>query len=122
MKAEFEAWWTHYPRKDDKIAAVAAYAKARAGGATREELLLGATRYAASRQGEEPRFTRLATTWLNKGSWQNAPTPAPHPTSAPYGNGSRPPQRLTTPFERNLQAIAAELDAAPITERDDGVW
>lgn len=122
LKAEFEAWWTQYPRKDDKIAAVAAYAKVRAGGATREELLLGAMRYADARKNEEPRYTKLPATWLHRGSWENAPTPAPSPAGAPYANGSRPPQRRTTPFERNLQAVAAELDPAPTTEGDEGVW
>lgn len=70
---EFDEWYKAYPRKRDPIAARKAYDKARANGATSEDLKLGAIRYAQERAGEDPQFTKHPATWLNRGSWMNEP-------------------------------------------------
>jgi hypothetical protein len=77
---EFEKFWSAYPRRVDRGDAELAYAKAIKAGATHDELLLGAMRYAAERDrvrdpAERRKYTRHAATWLNKKSWLNEPEP-----------------------------------------------
>lgn len=72
----FETWWPHYPRHVAKQAALEAFAKATKSGATLDQLVTGADRYAAARRGEDPTFTAHPTTWLNGGRWADEPQPA----------------------------------------------
>lgn len=68
--AEFEAFWTSYPRKTGKTAAGKAYAKARkdADAATIAKGLESAVAvWIAART--EPQFIPHPTTWLNQGRW-----------------------------------------------------
>jgi hypothetical protein len=76
LTADFEGWWTQYPRKVSKGAAATAYAKARKSGATAEELELGAMRYAAMRTDQDRMYTMHGATWLNKQCWLDEPEPA----------------------------------------------
>jgi hypothetical protein len=69
----FIEFWKAYPRKVARFAAEAAFAGA-LERATPAALIAGAVRYAAERAaaiaaGDEPRWTRHAATWLNKGCW-----------------------------------------------------
>ena len=64
----FERFWDLYPRKIGKDAARRAFAAA-AKRAPAEDILRGAKRYAAARNGQDPKFTAHATTWLNAGRW-----------------------------------------------------
>jgi hypothetical protein len=70
---DFEEWYRLYPRREAKRAALRAYKHALSRGATIEELKLGAMRYAAIRQSENPKFTKLPTTWLNGDCWKDEP-------------------------------------------------
>ena len=77
----FEEFWSAYPLHKARGSAERAYAKAIAGGATQQDLLLGAMRYAAERDREpdlatRAKFTAHAATWLNRGSWADEPAPA----------------------------------------------
>jgi hypothetical protein len=89
LTAEFEAWWTQFPRRVSKGAARKAYDKARKS-ATAEELELGAMRYAAVRSSEDPTYTKHPSTWLNKKCWLDEPEPA---RAANFGERSQSFQR-----------------------------
>jgi hypothetical protein len=75
LTADFEAFWTQYPRRVSKGAARKAYDKARKS-ATADELELGAMRYAAVRSSEDPTYTKHPSTWLNNKCWLDEPEPA----------------------------------------------
>lgn len=72
---EFDAWWAQYPRRVARGAAHKAYDKARAIGATADDLLNGAMRYAAERTGQDPKYTKHGATWLNSECWKDEPAP-----------------------------------------------
>lgn len=72
---DFDEWLPVYPRRDDKGHARKAYLAARAKGATREQLLEGARRYASERRGQDRKFTALAATWLNGERWLDGGEP-----------------------------------------------
>src|SRR5262249_61365141 len=72
----FESFWAQYPRKVEKLAARRAYNRAIKNGVGQAEILRGAMRYAAERAGQEARFTKHPTTWLNGGCWEDEPSPA----------------------------------------------
>ncbi len=118
IKAEFQSWWQQYPRHVAKDAAERAYAAARVRGATAQELLHGAMRYAAERDreldpGKRATFTAHPATWLNAKRWADDPTPAPQPAAASQANGSRPPDRRLSPSEIALQVIRDRHAAEP---------
>lgn len=74
----FEVWWSAYPLKKSKEGARKKHAEIiKAGRATEGELLEGALRYAAERAGQEVRFTKHPTTWLNQGCWSDEPSKPP---------------------------------------------
>jgi hypothetical protein len=83
--AEFESWWSQYPRHVAKGAALKAYASPKKHGAAPEQLLAGAMRYAQERHGQDPKYTKHPATWLNGGCWDDEPAPQhrgrPSPTS-----------------------------------------
>jgi uncharacterized protein YdaU (DUF1376 family) len=72
---DFEEWYRQYPLKKDRQDAAKLYAAARKKGASREDLMAGAMRYAAecAAKGTEKNFIRHPSTWLRKGSWHNEP-------------------------------------------------
>ncbi len=87
----FDEFWAAYPVRRARGDAERAYAKALDAGATQQDLLLGAMRYAAERDREpdpatRAKFTAHAATWLNRGSWADEPTPAPS-NGFPNGGG-----------------------------------
>jgi hypothetical protein len=68
--AGFEDWWRQYPKRVAKAAALKAYRTVITKKlATVDELLAGAMRYAAEREGQDPRYTKHPATWLNGGCW-----------------------------------------------------
>lgn len=74
MKAlsDFDHWYAIYPRHVGKIAARRAYERAvKKHGASIEQLLAGAERYAQERRGQEPQFTKHPATWLSAGCWED---------------------------------------------------
>jgi hypothetical protein len=73
--ADFDSFWTQFPRRVSKAAARLAYDKARKGGATAVELEVAAMRYGAVRTGEDPKYTKHAATWLNGKCWLDEPEP-----------------------------------------------
>jgi hypothetical protein len=76
-EAEFEEWYRFYPKHVAKGAARKAYWRARAQGASAEDLKLGAVRYAAQVTGRDPKFTKHPATWLNAECWKDEPDEQP---------------------------------------------
>ena len=70
--AEFEAFWSVYPRKQDKTAAMRAWKRAVAGGASPAELREAAVRY-RNNPKRDPDYTKYAERWLNAGAWMDEP-------------------------------------------------
>lgn len=65
---EFEEFWAAYPKRPNnpKAAAKKKYAAIRKQNVKRETIVNAARKYAALRQGEDPKFTAMAVTWLNQ--------------------------------------------------------
>ncbi len=82
----FEAFWQHYPRRVAKGAARRAWSKA-IRKADQGEIIRGAMRYAAERDGQDPRFTKHPATWLRGECWADDPAPAAN--VVPFTGGRR---------------------------------
>jgi hypothetical protein len=80
FKSDFDEFWRAYPRRVGKLAASKAYAKARRGGITREELLDGVAEYIRSK----PSYQDFChpTTWLNQGRWMDESSVQPQEIAA----------------------------------------
>lgn len=73
--SEFEQqFWPNYPRRVGKGQALKAFRSARKQ-AELETILAGVRRYAEQRRGENPEYTRHASTWLNGQSWLDEADP-----------------------------------------------
>jgi hypothetical protein len=72
---EFDSFWSHYPKKVDKGAAIRAFRKA-LKTATATEVIEGAKRYAEDPNLPEKQFIKNPATWLNAEAWNNGPLPA----------------------------------------------
>lgn len=69
----FSTFWDAWPR-DRRVAkrtAFAAYLRA-LRRATADEIVAGAIRYASERDGQDHRFTKHPTTWLNGDCWEDS--------------------------------------------------
>ena len=75
INTAFDEFWSVYPKKVDKRAALKAFKSAlkRVGF---ERLIDGATKY-ANDPNREARFTKNPATWLNADAWENESLPAP---------------------------------------------
>jgi biotin operon repressor len=73
--SEFDLFWSYYPKKVDKGAAVRAFKKAlKTSPAT--EVIEGAKRYAEDPNLPDKQFVKNPATWLNAEAWNNGPLPA----------------------------------------------
>jgi len=70
----FDAFWSAYPRRDDKRRAQRAWETA-IRRAPPEVIIEGAWRYAAD-PNRVPKFTKQPATWLNADAWLNGPLPS----------------------------------------------
>jgi hypothetical protein len=70
----FEEFWSYYPKKVDKGAAIRAFRKA-AKTQDLKEIIEGAKRYAEDPNLPEKQFIKNPATWLNAESWNNGPLP-----------------------------------------------
>lgn len=66
-----------------------------------ENILAGARAYAASREGDDPRFTAQAITWLHQDRWRDDHLASP---------SRAPPRDQTSPLTRAVQNIARKLN------------
>lgn len=88
FEAEFEEWWSLYPRREGsnpKHPAKLKYQNARRRLLVSHKTLVNAvTAYAAARRAEDPKYTQQAVTWLNQRQWEGfcAPTATGAPPEA----------------------------------------
>lgn len=70
--AEFEHWWSAYPRKQGKRKALAEWRRA-TKRVDRDELVTKTKTFAAfhAREGTDKQFIPLPTTWLNRDGWDD---------------------------------------------------
>lgn len=67
---EFEQWWTVFPKRVGKGTAKRAWQIViHKKIATPRQLIEGAMRYAAERDGKDPQFTKHPATWINSHGW-----------------------------------------------------
>jgi hypothetical protein len=66
----FDQFWSVYPKKVSKQAAIKAWNRA-VKVSPPEEIILGAKRYAEAERGTEKRFLKGPDGWLNAGRWQD---------------------------------------------------
>jgi uncharacterized protein YdaU (DUF1376 family) len=74
LAAEFNRFWSLYPRRIDKAGARTAYRAAR-NKTDAEAIEAAVLRYAAERTGQDPKFTKHARTWLAHECWTDEPDP-----------------------------------------------
>lgn len=75
FESEFEQqFWPAYPRRVGKGQALKAFRAARKQNDL-ETIMAGVRRYASSRQGQNPEFTKHASTWLNGQCWLDEADP-----------------------------------------------
>ena len=77
LEDEFREFWKAYPRRSGGNPSKPAFEKFKAARkkAPLAEIMAGVKSLAASRQGEDPKFTPMAATWLNQERWKDAPAP-----------------------------------------------
>ena len=72
LSGEFDAFWAVYPHKVAKQAARGIYDRIiNKRQVTPEQLLAGARKYADERRGQDAKYTKHPTTWLNGGCWED---------------------------------------------------
>lgn len=91
----FDDFWQAYPKKVGRSDAIRAFAAA-VRLATPDEITRSATRYAADRRGEDPRYTKNPATWLSKACWND---PSPPLRAFPWDD-----PRQSNPFDRSIVA------------------
>lgn len=105
----FDAFWRAYPKKVALRDAIGAFTRA-IERAPPDEIIRGATRYAAERVGEDPRYTKNPATWLAKACWTDPP-----PAAFPLSRASPRPLR---PVDRSaLGQLHDEADVDEVLER-----
>lgn len=80
---DFEEWYRTFPKHVAKGAARKAYKRARAQGASADDLKLGALAYAVKVAGQDTKFTKHPATWLNAECWADEPTKPEASSAAP---------------------------------------
>lgn len=105
--AAFDQFWAAYPRKESKGAARAAWTKA-LKKTDAHTLVAAALEYRQRRNGQEPQFTKQATTWLNQECWTDE-TPAPSALPAVMRtNGFNPNDEKRAMLERAMARAQAK--------------
>lgn len=79
---EFDLFWTNYPRKVGKQAAIKAYNKAMKT-TTQEQILKGVKLLRTETAGKDVQFIPHPATWLNEGRWDDEPLSATKPAFDP---------------------------------------
>lgn len=100
---DFEEFWRTYPRHEDKKKAFSVWQKALKGGATADEIIAGAVRYAKYRAGEPEQYTKHPATWLNGDCWENEYSTA----GIGYGSGQYGSRLSPEEAALNREAIAS---------------
>lgn len=96
VDAEFEEFWAAYPKRPNnpKKSAKLKYVNARKRNILHETIMAGVNAYAKSRKGEDPKYTKLAETWLNKECWE-----------VDYPDASPSAENASTVSDEDLDAV-----------------
>lgn len=70
-REHFDAFWSVYPRREGRQPALLAFVAAIRSGVDPNRIVAGAQRYAAVRQGQDPKLTKMAQGWLNDRRWED---------------------------------------------------
>ena len=105
----FHAFWTSYPRKEGRPAAIEAYSGALAAGAGPEVIMAGLKRYLGCHQWSDPTKIPHASTWLNRQGWNDTPPAAP---AAAGDSGSAPWWSTRTGVVRKGEELGMTAPAA----------
>lgn len=108
VSEDFQEFWINYPRREEKKSAQKAYEKARLI-ATRVEILSGAIKHSAARQNQDPTFTKLPATWLNKECWTNEPQTLTQNQFERQKNGFSNPKKNS--IDASCDVVSASLRA-----------
>lgn len=100
---DFEEFWRIYPRHEDKKKAFKVWQTALKNGATADEIIAGAARYAKYRAGEPEQYTKHPSTWLNGDCWENEYSTA----GTGYGSGQYGSRLSPEEAALNREAIAS---------------
>lgn len=100
---DFEEFWRIYPRHEDKKKAFKVWQTALKNGATADEIIAGAARYAKYRAGEPEQYTKHPATWLNGDCWENEYSTA----GISYGSGQYGSRLSPEEAALNREAIAS---------------
>jgi cell division septation protein DedD len=100
---DFEEFWRTYPRHEDKKKAFKVWQTALKNGATADEIIAGAARYAKYRAGEPEQYTKHPSTWLNGDCWENEYSTA----GTGYGSGQYGSRLSPEEAALNREAIAS---------------
>jgi len=67
----FDRFWSAYPKQEGRIGAEREFKRALQGGATADDIIAAATRYASDRERRARgiRFTKSPMNWLRDGNW-----------------------------------------------------
>lgn len=103
---DFEKFWRIYPRHEDKKKAFKVWQTALKNGATADEIIAGAARYAKYRAGEPEQYTKHPSTWLNGDCWENEYSTA----GTGYGSGQYGSRLSPEEAALNREAIASTFD------------
>ena len=108
--SKFQDFWDQYPHrngaKKGRAKAESSYARRVKGGATENEIIQGAMRYATDRQVLAG-YAKDPTTWLNGECWRDDIEPAHIPKQVGTAQGSR------THTDDDLRVIAARMRRSP---------
>lgn len=89
---QFDRLWQAYPRRsgsNPKRTASLSFLKAVKAGADPEKIIAAAERFAIERQGEDPNFTPMTSTWLNQGRFEDETVILPHVERRPMSGAKR---------------------------------
>ncbi len=108
--AEFDRFWSVYPRREAKAAARKAWNKAILR-VDSERILAGAAKY-RDQPGREPQFTAHAATWLNADRWDDEPVARGSPGLREH-HGFMLNDRTIADLERRDRLAALEAQQQP---------
>jgi hypothetical protein len=105
----FDEWWAHYPRKVAKGAAQVVWERViKSGKANAVDLLAGAMRYAAERDGQDAKYTKHPRTWLNAECWLDEGPPSSEVNQQTIDQTGLPvPQRTERPKQKPVESWTA---------------
>jgi DNA-binding Lrp family transcriptional regulator len=86
----FGAFLSNYPKKRDREEAKKAWIAAIERGVDPKHMVDAAQAYARERFGQDPKYTKLPATWLNKGCYDDEPDPQPGPQLRAVSGGYQP--------------------------------